>query len=304
MDIKNPHDRFFKETFSDIEAAQDFITGTFPESLVKKLDLSTLELDANTYTDNELKEHFSDLVYNCRYGNDNAIKIVILFEHKSSIPEYPHLQIIRYLLKIWETNVKQNAGLIPVIPVIFYHGKEKWEMKSFADYFNNIDELLFEFIPNIHFLLTDCSQYSDKQIKNEIFHRVVTKIAVLLMKDIFDEERIQQKLVDIFHLGMLYFKEEKGLRYLETVLRYLFANIGEEKQNTVFKTISEISFEGGNNVMTIEEALLKKGEEKGIEKGIEKGKLEIAQKMLAAGIPIENIAQFTSLPIEEIKKLK
>ena len=299
MDISNPHDKFFKQTFSNIEAAKDFITGTFPENILKNLDLSTLELDTNTYTDSELKEHFSDLVYYCFYGNKIPIKIAILFEHKSTIPEYPHLQIFRYMLKIWELNVKQREMPVPVIPVIFYHGKEKWEMKPFIEYFKNACDLS-DFIPAFKYLLTDCSRYSDEQIKDEIFNTAITKIAILLLKDVFDEEKIMQKLVDIFNLGVLYLKEEKGLRYFEAVLRYLFANIGEEKQNKVFKIIREISIVGGNNAMTIEEALIKKGEEK----GIEKGKIETAKKMLAEGCNVDFISKITGLTVDEINNLK
>lgn len=35
----------------------------FPEEILKKLDLSTLTVDNNSYIDEELKEHFSDIVY-------------------------------------------------------------------------------------------------------------------------------------------------------------------------------------------------------------------------------------------------
>ena len=51
----------------------------------------------------------------------------------------------------------------------------------------------------------------------------------------------------------------------------------------------------------------KQGEERGIKIGREEGrkaeKLEIAKKMLPSGLSLENIAQFTGLPKEEIEKL-
>ncbi len=58
MEIYNPHDKFFKETFSIRENVIDFLEGIFSEEIVKKLDLSTLSLDNNSYIDEELKEHF------------------------------------------------------------------------------------------------------------------------------------------------------------------------------------------------------------------------------------------------------
>ena len=49
MDINNPHDKFFKEVFSEKLNAVDFIRGTFPPELTAKLDLSQ-------YNNREIKE--------------------------------------------------------------------------------------------------------------------------------------------------------------------------------------------------------------------------------------------------------
>ena len=46
-----------------------------------------------------------------------------------------------------------------------------------------------------------------------------------------------------------------------------------------------------------------KGFEKGIEKGLKKGKTEIAQKMKAKNMPIEEIVELTGLTKEEVEKL-
>ncbi|WP_169703963.1 Rpn family recombination-promoting nuclease/putative transposase [Candidatus Kuenenia stuttgartensis] len=82
MEILNPHDKFFKETFSIRENAIDFLSGRFPPEILKKLDLSTLTQDNSSYIDEELKEHFSDIVYTC-FCKDKEIRITLLFEHKS-----------------------------------------------------------------------------------------------------------------------------------------------------------------------------------------------------------------------------
>jgi hypothetical protein len=50
------------------------------------------------------------------------IKVVILFEHKSFPVPYPHIQVLRYLLKIWETNIKQSEGFYRDRKSIFRRG--------------------------------------------------------------------------------------------------------------------------------------------------------------------------------------
>jgi len=162
MDITNPHDKFFKETFSNKDTATDFFKQTIPFDLSSKIDFASLDFDSNSYIDDELKEYFSDIVYNCIYKTNISIKIILLFEHKSYTPDYPHLQLLKYLLKIWETNLKQDKKIIPVIPVIFYHGKERWQIKPFSNYFTGIDETLKYYIPEINYLLTDLSSFTDE----------------------------------------------------------------------------------------------------------------------------------------------
>jgi predicted transposase YdaD len=99
-----------------------------PEEIVMGLDFSSLTPDKTSYIDEELKEYCSDVVYRCKYNGSSSIQIVLLFEHKSYVPDYPHLQLFKYLLKIWETTLKQEKKLVAVLPLIFYHGKDKWEV--------------------------------------------------------------------------------------------------------------------------------------------------------------------------------
>ena len=63
-DIDSPHDKLFKEIERVRENSRDLIQSTFPAALLNKLKLETLENDNNSYIDEELKEYYSDLVYN------------------------------------------------------------------------------------------------------------------------------------------------------------------------------------------------------------------------------------------------
>lgn len=53
---------------------------------------------------------------------------------------------------------------------------------------------------------------------------------------------------------------------------------------------------------------LEKGLERGLEKGLERGRAEgraeVAREMLADGMPVDKIAKYTELSIEEIEALK
>ena len=210
MGITNPHDLIFKQTESHIKNATDYIKGTCPKELVKNLDFTTLELEESSYITNELKEYFSDLVYNCQYKGKTNIKITLLFEHKSYKPEYPHIQILQYKINIWKAQLKGKLPLTIVIPVLFYHGKEKWEIRKFSEYFEGIDDYLRIFVPEFSIILIDISKFPDEEIKNKLFIREANKVLFLLMKHIFDAEYLEAHLKEFLEVGKGFFESEEG----------------------------------------------------------------------------------------------
>jgi len=270
----NAHDRFFKEVFTNKENAIDLIQGTLSKDLLQHLDFSTIELDNQSYVTKELKEFFSDIVYKIRYKNKTYVNVSLLLEHKSYFIDNPYVQLILYKGGIWQTNIKQKEDLQVVIAMIVYHGKQKWEVKKFSDYFPGVDDELKQFIPEFKYLLQDLSHLSDEDIKNRVFSRAATEIAALMMKhihDFSDPKKVKEQepiLLDllgkIIDIGHLYYKEEEGLRFFQAVINYLFRR-SELPREEVIKKVTSISIEGGKEAMTIEAQLINKGIEQGIE---------------------------------------
>lgn len=48
---------------------------------------------------------------------------------------------------------------------------------------------------------------------------------------------------------------------------------------------------------------MKQGLQQGIQQGISQNRIEIAKRMLEDGLPVQKIAEYTNLSVEEIKKL-
>ncbi len=153
MAISNPHDRFFKSAFSDKEVAAGFIREFLPEEITGELDLDSIELEGNTYINKNLKEHVSDLVYRCKFKKktdetgakgepkQDEVWISFLLEHKSFPVYFVFKQLLEYILGIWKGLIKQKKPLVLVLPIVVYHGKEKWKRRKMEDYF---------YLPNKH----------------------------------------------------------------------------------------------------------------------------------------------------------
>jgi predicted transposase YdaD len=63
--INNPHDKFFRATFSMLTVVKGYFIEVFPQNLTDKLDLDTLVLDPNAYITKDLAGYYSDLVWRC-----------------------------------------------------------------------------------------------------------------------------------------------------------------------------------------------------------------------------------------------
>lgn len=70
----NIHDVFVRESFSDSERAVAFFERYLLETIVNHLDLETLTVLKETYINETLKEHFSDLVFEVSLKFDNGIR--------------------------------------------------------------------------------------------------------------------------------------------------------------------------------------------------------------------------------------
>jgi len=256
-EITNPHDKLFKEIEKVIENSRDLIESTFPEELLKELDLETLVNDNNSYIDSSLKEYYSDLVFNCLYRGSVEIKISILFEHKSYKPKNEYVQLLQYIINIWDFALKDKKEPPVVIPVIFYHGKEKWEVKPLYSYFTGIDEVLKQFIPKFKYILTDLDKISDDIIKKEKFKNNINKVMALLFKHMSDEEYLKTQLKEIFLLIEDYFSDERK----DVVISFLvyIMSITEIDNNYIQECLSTISPEGGRVSMTTAMKLREQG---------------------------------------------
>jgi predicted transposase/invertase (TIGR01784 family) len=306
MGQQTPHDRFIHEVLSNKANAVDFLQGALPNDLLRHLDLRSLKQDKTKYTDEQLNEYFSDIVYTCKYMEkypagytQSGIKLALLFEHKSFVPSFPHTQLLRYILNIWNYHRDHRREVPIVLPILFYHGKKKWKKRPLSRYLSGDTDHFSQFIPEFEYLLIDLSTFSDEEIKTVIFTRTAVKIALLVQKNIFRPEKLRKHLNDFFKLGILYFKEEEGLRFLESVCKYIYT-AAEISAEEILKAVENLPEHAEEVFMTAAEQLRKEGREE----GQKEANIEHARKMLIKGYPIEDVCEITGLTPDEVRKLQ
>ena len=291
-----PHDEFFKAVFSRLEIVLDYLTKMLPIDLQKELDFNSLTRANGSFVSPMLQEYFSDVVYRCAFkGSKRPIFISFIFEHKSSVEPYPHLQLLRYMLDTWEEQRKQGKAITPIIPIVVYHGKEKWRKRKFSAYFGkNIPAGLEPFFPNFDYLLTDLQSLNNDQIL-ELGQGLLIN-AFLMMKHIWNPDYVINNAHIIFaNLG----KDSSQEDFIVLILAYFFKNaeIAEEKVQKFFDALPQNI---NKSAMTTYEMIL----EKGIEQGIEQTLNAATREMISNGCTDQFIMTILHVELVFIEKVR
>jgi len=308
MALDQPHDKFFKETFSNPEILTDFAQAFLPAILVNQIDFQTLQRENETYLDEDLSEYYVDLLFSVQYGGNDRIRLVLLFEHKSYVEEYPHFQLNQYLLNYWTRQAKARKELNPIIPIVVYHGDRAWKKQQVADYFSTTDPLLISYIPSFDYVLINL-----KTATEESLFRLRTdyaRLTALLLQNSRHQQRLLRVFDDFAQLFERLAQDAAGRGFIEASFLYVYWTTDLTKQQVV-AIFHKISRQTGEAAMTTAERLINEGIEKGIEKGIERGiekGIEQANErhvkgLLRLGIDAHTISAALELPLSTVEDI-
>ena len=306
MKIQNPHDKFFKETFGNVKVAKDFINNYVPQSILNIVDMNILEPQKDSFINKELEEAFSDLLFRTKINNREGY-IYFLFEHKSYVSKNITLQLLKYMIEIWETKInKENSTELPiVIPLVIYHGTEAWNSKftlgKMIKGYEDLPEDVKKYVPNYEYLVYDFSNYTDQEIKGEAQLRIIFS----LFRDIFTKDGKTFKttaLRAIEHLNELE-DRQTGIEYFETLMKYIL-NVGsrltKEDIEDMIKKVETSYPEGSEVVMSLAEQLKQEGRAEGEARGRAEGEARGRIKTLSETAVELMTIKFGKLP-EDIK---
>lgn len=290
--VSNLHDKFFRESFSDPEIAREFLANYLPESVVSTLDLTTLAPQKESFVDAELQVHHSDMLYEVATVAGEQTYIYVLFEHKSYSDPLVAFQLLRYIVRIWEQSLKSEQRLIPILPFVVYHGRERWNVATDFQALVEADAVLRPYIPNFTYHLTDFSLNSAENIRGAMQLQLILQA----LRHIFDK-RLAHHLPIMMQIVVEVWKQNPNTETIFTVLRYIaIANNTITKQNLGTALQDALGAEGEPIMSTIAQEWISEGIEKGIEKGRQEGQLEFLQKYL--------VWRFGTLPPQFVQRLE
>jgi hypothetical protein len=245
--------------------------------------------------------------------NKEPVDIYFLFEHKSNYNDNVLFQILRYMINIWEKDIKEKKKPRIIIPFIFYHGKRKWKLKKLSDILTDIEELK-EWMIDIPYLLFDTVQWDPEKSPKDFGDAMRLKISLEILKRAFSMNK--PSIIYVFRImndtGIFNFVS------IDHMLRYIFETSGLEMEELMGIIRDEINVDRDVEVKMISTAdrLRQEGLLKGIEKGIQKGRqegrqegaffkaLETCKKLLLMGLSPSVVSDATELPLEKVLEIQ
>ncbi len=236
--MPTPHDDLFRRTFSDPDRARDLIRNSLPEEVAVRIDLKTLVVEDATFVDEELKDSAADLLIRTRIRGGGPAYVYILFEHKSAADRGVHLQLLSYMVRIWQRHrAHERGGLLPpVIPVVVHHGKRPWRGPlRFRDVVATEPELE-RFVPDFAPELFDLVTRSDSELTGDRLTRVV----LLIFKHL---RRNPERLAEVLSLtepeftGRAVYRDARRVALVRSVLYYLHSVLTDEEFRSIIQLV-------------------------------------------------------------------
>jgi len=296
--IHTPHDKMFRASMQYPEVAYEFLKMHLPESILKKLDMSSISVCPNSFIDEELRLLQSDVLLKALVeGKDTYF--YILAEHQKNPDPLMPFRLIEYMVKIWSyilkqsrQNKKKSKIVFPVIvPLVFYTGIRRYNAPmAIWELFGDQSETM-RHIWQSPYLLVDANTIPEEQLISNKWSGTMEFIMRNRFKQHWDHEI--QKIAG----NLSYLLHEKDRQLVVELLLYIVGISGEHcTLQELTSAIHELAPDVEEEIMNLAEKLREEGEIK--------GKLEIARNMLADGVEPVFVAKYTGLSLQQVKKCK
>ena len=112
----HPHDKFFKETFSDVAHAAAELKAVLPNEAVELLRWDTLRLESGAFEQRDQRKRFCDLLFSAERHDGHAdVLVYVLFEHLCGAPHkcsYAAPRVMRRSWRRWRVGRHRDGSTV------------------------------------------------------------------------------------------------------------------------------------------------------------------------------------------------
>jgi len=155
------HDKYARYSLQHIEIAEGLVRLSLPEEMLEAIDMNSLKPGKESFVDDKIAEHFLDVCYTGLLKDGDPLRISILIEHKSKQPDSPlYFQLLRYIVQLNSTEIKQKKQPSLIIPILLYHGDTPFKKEYPEDIYKKYHSAFIASVPRFEYYVTDVSDLS------------------------------------------------------------------------------------------------------------------------------------------------
>ncbi len=139
--------------------------------LADRLDFTTAKLMEGTLVPPDLQKLESDLIYEVNYASENGttVTVYLMQENQTNPDDEMSFRILCYMVEFWRrkqaevTKKRKRSKKHAIIPIVFYVGDRKWEMKPLVDCMD-VPAELHMYVPQFQILYINLQSISDDKL--------------------------------------------------------------------------------------------------------------------------------------------
>ncbi|MBB4265890.1 Rpn family recombination-promoting nuclease/putative transposase [Roseospira visakhapatnamensis] len=155
----SPHDALFRALLADPRDAGTVLLEQLPPEITRHLSETPPRLVDGSFVDPALRGTTSDRLYAVTLTDTRPAFLYVLLEHKSRPDPRTPLQILGYMLRIWERHVGRDtaklACLPPILPLVLYHGRARWRVPTSVLDCLDMDDSLRPLVQDLRYTVRD-----------------------------------------------------------------------------------------------------------------------------------------------------
>lgn len=175
---KNARDVSSKNVFEPSELYAQFLRDNVNIPMLKKVQPEDIEDVSEHYRPYLGVEFAADTVKKIRLRDENGealdtpLFLISLTEHKSDVDYDVSMQLLKYMVGIWQTYAREQRGLNrnktfrypPIIPIVYYEGKAKWTADMQLSDRIMMSEAFREWIPDFRYELVRIHDFDNREL--------------------------------------------------------------------------------------------------------------------------------------------
>lgn len=172
----HPHDSGSKLIFGNAELCSQFLRNYMDIPMLKNIRAEDIEDVTERYIPMFTEERNSDTVKRIKTDGNNTLYFISLIEHKTKVDYNVSMQILRYMVYIWEDYEREmerkKKGISktkhfrypPILPIVYYEGSGKWTAVRNVRERIFADKVFEPFTPGFFYKLIQLNDYSIEEL--------------------------------------------------------------------------------------------------------------------------------------------